>query len=192
MFTSHFLLEFKLRLRSLSTYVYFLIFFLLTFFETSVHDFGPIGTGKVLLNGPYALTLCYVQLTGFGAILIAAIFGPSILRDFQQDTYQLLFTKPISKFDYLGGRWAASLVVMILVLSGLIWGAMVGICMPWADKTRLAPTWRPTSNHSFTSSPRCSFSAASSFAWPRSRVGWWLFTFRASSSLPFISFCSRS
>jgi ABC-2 type transport system permease protein len=139
MFASHFFFELKLRLRSLSTYVYFLIFFLLTFFETSVHDFGPIGTGKVLLNGPYALTLCYVQLTGFGAILIAAIFGPSILRDFQQDTYQLLFTKPISKFDYLGGRWAASMVVTILVLSGLIWGAMVGIFMPWADKTRLAP-----------------------------------------------------
>ncbi|HXJ96281.1 MAG TPA: M1 family aminopeptidase [Terriglobia bacterium] len=139
MFASHFLFELKLRLRSLSTYVYFLIFFLLTFFETSVHDFGPIGTGKVLLNGPYALTLCYVQLTGFGAILIAAIFGPSILRDFQQDTYQLLFTKPISKFDYLGGRWAASLVVTIFVLSGLIWGAMAGIFMPWADKTRLAP-----------------------------------------------------
>jgi len=139
MFASHFLFELKLRLRSLSTYVYFLIFFLLTFFEVSVHDFGPIGTGKVLLNGPYALTLCYMQLSGFGAILIAAIFGPSILRDFHLDTYQLLFTKPISKFAYLGGRWAASLVITILVLSGLIWGAMVGIFMPWADKTRLAP-----------------------------------------------------
>lgn len=92
MFASHFLFELKLRLRSLSTYVYFLIFFLLMFFEVSVHDFGPIGTGKVLLNGPYAVTLCYVQLTGFAAILIAGIFGPSILRDFHQDTYQLLFT----------------------------------------------------------------------------------------------------
>jgi len=139
MFTSHFLFELKLRLRSLSTYVFFLIFFLMALFEVSVHDFGPVGTGKVLLNGPYALTLFYMQLTGFGAILIAAIFGPSILRDFQQDTYQLLFTKPISKFAYLGGRWAASLVISTLILSGLIWGAMAGTFMPWADKTRLAP-----------------------------------------------------
>lgn len=137
MFASHFLFELKIRLKSLSTYVYFLIFFLLMFFEVSVHDFGPIGTGKVLLNGPYAVTLCYVQLTGFAAILIAGIFGPSILRDFHQDTYQLLFTKPITRFDYLGGRWAASLVVSVVVLSGLIWGGMIGIFMPWADKTRL-------------------------------------------------------
>src|SRR5579863_6537501 len=139
MFASHFFFELKLRLKSLSTYVYFLIFFLLMFFEVSVHDFGPVGTGKVLLNGPYALTLCYVQLTGFGAILIAAIFGPSILRDFQQDTYQLLFTKPISKLDYLGGRWTASLVINIFASSGLICGGMAGGFMPWEDKTRLAP-----------------------------------------------------
>ena len=139
MFTSHLLFELKIRLRSLSTYVYFLIFFLMAFFEVSVHDFGPIGAGKVLVNGPYALTLTYVQLTGFGAILMAAIFGPSILRDFQHDTYQLVFTKPISKFDYLGGRWTASLLVSIFVFSGLIWGAMIGIFMPWADQTRLAP-----------------------------------------------------
>jgi hypothetical protein len=139
MFTSQFLFELKLRLRSLSTYVYFLIFFLLMFFEVSVHDFGPVGTGKVLLNGPYAVSLCYIQLTGFATILIAGIFGPSILRDFHQDTYQLIFTKPISKFDYLGGRWAASLVVTVLVLSGLIWGGMIGVFTPWADKARLAP-----------------------------------------------------
>jgi ABC-2 type transport system permease protein len=139
MFTSHFLFELKLRVRSLSTYIYFLIFFLMTFFSVSVHDFGPSGSGKVLVNGPYALTAYYVQLSAFGAILIAAIFGPCILRDFQQDTYQLVFTKPISKFDYLGGRWAASLVVTVLIFSGLVWGAMVGIFMPWADKTRLAP-----------------------------------------------------
>ena len=40
-------------------------------------------------------------------IIMSAIFGPSILRDFQRDTYQMVFTKPISKFAYLGGRWAA-------------------------------------------------------------------------------------
>ena len=78
-------------------------------------------------------------MSAFGDILIAAIFGPAILRDFQQDTYQMLFTKPISKFAYLGGRWAGSFVITVFIFSGLIWGAMVGSFMPWADKTRLMP-----------------------------------------------------
>ena len=38
----------------------------------------------------------------FGVIVIAAIFGTSILRDFQRDTYPDIFTKPVSKFAYLG------------------------------------------------------------------------------------------
>lgn len=139
MFKHFFLFELKLRLRSISTYVFFIIPFLVMFFAVSVRDFGPIPVGKILLNGPYALAECFVQLTAFGVILIAAIFGPAILRDFQQDTYQILFTKPISKFAYLGGRWAGSLLTSIFIFSGLMWGAMAGTFMPWADRTRLGP-----------------------------------------------------
>ena len=139
MFMNFFTLEMKIRFRSISTYVFFLIPFLMMFFTVSVHDFGPVGSGKVNVNGPFALTQSFTVLTAFGSILISAIFGPAILRDFQQDTYQLLFTKPISKFAYLGGRWAASFVVTIFVFSGLIAGGMLGTFMPWAEKERLAP-----------------------------------------------------
>ncbi len=139
MFLDFFWLELKQRFKSVSTYVFFLMPFVMMFFTECARDFSPVPNGKVNLNGPWALTFCFVQLTAFGAILISAIFGPSILRDFQQDTYQLLFTKPISKFDYLGGRWAASFVISVLVFSGLMFGAMAGALMPWADKTRIAP-----------------------------------------------------
>jgi ABC-2 type transport system permease protein len=138
MFWTFFWFEMKLRMRSVSTYIFFLIPFLMMFFSVSVSDFGPIGPGKILLNGPYALLNCFAQFTAFGAILIAAIFGPAILRDFQQDTYELIFTKPVKKFDYLGGKWLASLVVTLFVFSGLVLGGMLGTVMPWADKTRLA------------------------------------------------------
>jgi ABC-2 type transport system permease protein len=139
MFFDFFALELKQRFKSISTYVFFLIPFVMMLFTESARDFSPVPNGKVFLNGPWALTICFVQLTAFGSILISAIFGPSILRDFQLDTYPLLFTKPISKFDYLGGRWAASFVISVLVFSGLVFGAMVGGTMPWADKARIAP-----------------------------------------------------
>jgi len=139
MFWTFFWFELKLRFRSVSTYIFFLIPFAMMFFSVSVSDFGPIGPGKVLLNGPYALLNCFGQYTAFGTILIAAIFGPAILRDFQQDTYALIFTKPVKKFDYLGGRWLASFVVTLFVFSGLVLGGMIGTVMPWADKSRLAP-----------------------------------------------------
>jgi len=72
----------------------------------------------------------------FGIIIIAAIFGTSILRDFQRDTYQILFTQPISKFAYLGGRWAGSLVTTVFAFSGMMLGTYLGTFAPWADHTR--------------------------------------------------------
>ena len=119
MFWEFFFFEIKFRLKSISTYVYFLIWFFLMFLSVAAEDFGPVGNGKVLLNGPWAISLYCMQAGIFGIIIIAAIFGTSILRDFQRDTYQLLFTKPISKFAYLGGRWAGSFAATIAAFTGI-------------------------------------------------------------------------
>src|SRR5271169_2070143 len=138
MFFDFLLFELKLRLKSVSTYVFFLLVALLPFLAVSTQGFGPVG-GKLYLNSPYALLILTTIVTFYGAILIAAIFGPAILRDFNQDTYQLIFTKPISKFAYLGGRWAGSMITAIFVFSGIVFGVAMGTLMPWADKLRLAP-----------------------------------------------------
>jgi ABC-2 type transport system permease protein len=139
MFKDFFLFELKLRFKSVSTYIFFLLAALLPFFSVAARDFGPIGSGKVFLNSPFAVLLITTQVVAFGSILIAAIFGPAILRDFHGDTYQLIFTKPISKFGYLAGRWAGSVVTAIFVFSGIVFGIALGTLMPWADKLRIAP-----------------------------------------------------
>ena len=53
--------------------------------------------------------------------------------------YPLIFTKPISKHAYLGGRFVGSLLTALFIFSGLMFGAMVGRFMPWADQERLGP-----------------------------------------------------
>jgi ABC-2 type transport system permease protein len=139
MFMDFFLFELKLRFKSVSTYIFFLVAAVLPFFSVAAQGFGPAGGGKVLLNGPFAMTLITSFVMAYGSILLAAIFGPAILRDFNGDTYQLIFTKPISKFAYLGGRWAGSMVTAIFVFSGIVFGTALGTLMPWVDKLRLAP-----------------------------------------------------
>jgi ABC-2 type transport system permease protein len=140
-FWEFFTFELKFRAKSVSTYVYFLLWFMFEFFCIASESFGPIGNanGKVLLNGPYANIYNYIGASFFGVIVIAAIFGTSILRDFQRDTIQILFTKPISKFAYLGGRWAGSFVATVFAFSGMLFGGFVGSFAPWADHTRIAP-----------------------------------------------------
>lgn len=131
--------EIKYRLRLISTYLYFAIFFVLGLLCVATADFGPVPAGKVFLNGPYALALYQVFFSIFGLFIISAMFGTSILRDFQRDTYALFFTRPIRKLDYLGGRWAGSLIITLLIMSGSTFGALLGSVVPWAEKDRIAP-----------------------------------------------------
>ena len=139
LFWEFFTFELKFRLKSLSTYVYFVLWFMFSFLCVASESFGPVAfaNGKVLLNGPYANTYNDIGAVWFGSIVIAAIFGTSILRDFQRDTFQILFTKPVSKFAYLGGRWAGSFVTTVFTFSGMIFGTALGALAPWADHSRI-------------------------------------------------------
>jgi hypothetical protein len=136
-FWEFFIFELKFRAKSISTYVYFALFFFLAFLSIAAEDFFNTGNDKVLLNGPFSTSILYIIFTFFGVIVIAAIFGTSILRDFQRDTYQIIFTKPITKFAYLGGRWAGSFLTTVLVFFGLVLGEAAGTLAPWADHTRI-------------------------------------------------------
>ena len=141
LFWEFFTFELKFRFKSISTYVYFLVWLTFSFLCVASESFGPIGNsnGKVFLNTAYANAFNNVGAALFGVIIIAAIFGTSVLRDFQRDTYQILFTQPISKFSYLGGRWAGSFVTTVFAFSGNMLGTFLGTFAPWADHTRIAP-----------------------------------------------------
>ena len=138
LFWEFFTFELKFRFKSWSTYVYFTIWFVFAFLSMAAEGFINFGNGKTLLNGPFATTIIYIIASLFGTIVISAIFGISILRDFQRDTFQIIFTKPITKFAYLGGRWAGSFVACVFAFSGLMFGEAFGSIMPWADQTVLA------------------------------------------------------
>ncbi len=87
--------EIKLRLKSISTYVYFVLWFLLTFFSIVGAGFRPCRRTARCCSTALTRTLQFIrQLRFLRLIIIAAIFGTSILRDFQRDTYQLSSPSP--------------------------------------------------------------------------------------------------
>jgi hypothetical protein len=92
LFWEFFSFEIKLRLKSLSTYVYFTLWFLISFLSIAAEDFINTGNDKILLNGPFATSILYFMLSFFGMLIIAAVFGLSeryLPNHFHQTDHQV-------------------------------------------------------------------------------------------------------
>ncbi len=146
MLGSIFLFDFQQRLRRISTYVYFLVFFALGLlfalmsggaFPGASVDFGT--GGKILLNSPYALNGIITYICFFGIVITAAIAGQATYQDIDSNSAVFFYTAPITKLDYLGGRFLAAVAVQIVIFASVGLGAWIATVMPWIDKTRLGP-----------------------------------------------------
>ncbi|MBC6612526.1 ABC transporter permease [Hymenobacter sp. BT507] len=143
------ILRFELwyRLRRPATYIYFfillaisLLMMLMTggFFEGVT---ASVGNSKVYINSPFALNGLISVLTIVpGVLIISAMFGPAVLRDFDSRMHPLLYTSPISKAGYLGGRFFGTLLITLLVLSGIGVGLWIGTLFPGVNPTKVGPS----------------------------------------------------
>ena len=138
--------EISSRLRRASTYVYFVVFFGLAFLMMNVAGGAfpggavSIGVGgKANINSPVALHTFITLFAHFGIIVSGAVFGRAVYQDFENGAYPLFFTKPITKAQYLGGRFLGAFVVTLAIFSSLGLGTWLGSLMPWLDKTHIGP-----------------------------------------------------
>src|SRR5271170_6117627 len=138
--------EFCQRLRRISTYVYFLVFAGLGFLFVLISGGAITGTaadfgtgGKVLVNSPYILAEMITFVSFLGLVVTAAIAGQATYQDVDSRSSDFFFTAPISKLDYLGGRFLGALAIQIVIFSSVGLGTWIGTRMPWIDPTRLGP-----------------------------------------------------
>jgi len=140
--------EFRQRLSRISTYVYFLVFTALSWLfalmsggaiPNATVDFGT--GGKVMVNSPYGLDVIISYVTFLGIVVTAAIAGQATFQDIDSRSTDFFYTAPITKFDYLAGRFIGAVVIQLLIFSGVVLGAWVGTRMPWLDPARLGPQY---------------------------------------------------
>ena len=144
MFASIFSFEIRRLLRTASTYIYFFVLFIVTFFLALLAggafreaNFNFQGE-KIFANSPVVIDAFFGAINNYiGLIIIVAIVGNAVLKDFRSNTYTMIFTTPVSKFDYLFGRFAASLFICLLILTAPAFGMMAGYASPWVNASRI-------------------------------------------------------
>src|SRR4029453_10973415 len=93
-----------------------------------------LGTGgKVMVNSPYTLAAMISTVSYFALLVTAALAGQAVHQDFHHGTYPLLFTAPLSRGAYLGGRLLAALAVLVIIQASTGIGCFVGSLMPFVD-----------------------------------------------------------
>jgi Aminopeptidase N len=138
--------EFRTRLRRISSWVYFAIFLALAMLWVSAAG-GVIknavisfGSGKIWVNSPYAIAQTFAFLGMVSLTVVAAVMGRAVQQDFEYRTEHLLFTAPIRKVDYLGGRFVGAVIVLLVILSGIPIGSMLALLLPGIDPDRVGPS----------------------------------------------------
>jgi ABC-2 type transport system permease protein len=138
------LFEARQRLKLLSTWVYFAMFFALAMlwmaaaggvFKEAMVSFG----GGVLINAPRSVEFTVSWLGCLGVVVMAAIMGRSVQQDFEYDMHHFFFSAPIPKYAYVFGRFIGAYLTLAVVFSSIVLGAWLGTWLPGMDADRIGP-----------------------------------------------------
>ncbi|MBL7883992.1 MAG: ABC transporter permease [Bacteroidia bacterium] len=142
MFLQIFSFELKLWFKKPATYIFFFVFFFLSVLLTAAIAGilgGAVSDSNATINSASAIAgvLNGLNTDIIGAIILITIMAPAVYKDFQYNMHPLLFTKPITKFGYMFGRFSAAFLVALFVLTGTVLGHMVTCAMPDIDSEKL-------------------------------------------------------
>lgn len=161
------LLEVRHWLRQPMAYIFLLLFALMGFGLVTWDKLVVGGQlANVKLNAPYMVFQYYAGLGFLGLLMVTAFVNASAIRDFTNNTQQIMFSTPLKKGQYLLSRFLGSTFVSTLPLLGISLGMLLGSLMPWVDPERLGPNdlMAHAQAYLYLSLPNILFSAAIIFA----------------------------
>ncbi|HTE19198.1 MAG TPA: ABC transporter permease, partial [Armatimonadota bacterium] len=135
-----FLFEIRYRLRHVSTHLFLAVLFWLPYLATMGASSRISSVGRIgYPNSAYYTALLVTAFTALGALVVSALVGTAVYRDFEHRVHELFFTTRLSKWSYLGGRFLGSFAVAVLIFSGMIFGIIAGATLPASGEEYRVP-----------------------------------------------------
>ncbi len=145
MFKTFLKFELKSWLKAPMPWIFFLIFALISLLAT-VSDSVSIGGsfGNIKKNAPFVAENWYAVFSLLSLLLATAFLNSAALRDFERNTSQIVFSKPIGKggyyFGHFLGAFIASLIPLIGISVGIWTGTFLNSIFHWLDESRFGPS----------------------------------------------------
>ncbi len=95
-----------------------------------------------ILNSPFIIAAVTVFSCQIWLLIAPAVAGEAAARDVHTGMHPLVYASPVSKREYLGGRFLAALVLQSLILLGVQIGSLLAVHGPGANPDIVGP-FRP-------------------------------------------------
>ncbi len=126
--------------RSKSTYIYFIILFLLAFLFINTVGGAfkafriQVSGDNIFINSPTVIDLVLSMFSFLGIFITAGVISNIVYKDYRYDSLSLTFTTGVKKFDFLFGRFAASIVINLFIFLAPTLGIILGCNMPYLNQ----------------------------------------------------------
>ncbi|MDQ3228849.1 MAG: ABC transporter permease, partial [Pseudomonadota bacterium] len=140
MFGEVFRFELRYQLTRKSTWFYFLLVTGLLLQMTFDVFFDGARAGSYFFNGPYVIASGSLIGSFIGMIVTAGVAGDAASRDVQLRLSPLMYTTPVRKRAYLGGRFAAAFVVAAGLMLALPLGQWLALSLPGLEPELIGPS----------------------------------------------------
>jgi ABC-type transport system involved in multi-copper enzyme maturation permease subunit len=138
-FLSIFRFEFAYQLRSLSTWLYFLVLLAGSFLFIAGNYADDAREGYVLVNAPVIIGAVTVLTCVLWLLVGASVAGHAATRDIQTRMFPLTYTAPVTRGEYLGGKLLAALVINMIIMLALPAGMLIAIYLNDVEAEIMAP-----------------------------------------------------
>jgi ABC-type transport system involved in multi-copper enzyme maturation permease subunit len=137
-----FRLEAGCQLRRASTWLYFAALLGITWRLATEGYADNARTGGYFFNAPFVITVLTLFGSVMGLLVTAALAGDAAARDVQTRMHPLVYTAPVDKSAYLGGRFLAALALNALLLLAVPIALLIAAYVPGPEAELMGP-FRP-------------------------------------------------
>jgi len=134
--------EFRYMMGSIATRVAFaaLFGFAVLYTADGVEFQLTAGGGNIFINAPTSITLFMLLMSVAATFFVPSFMANAVLKDVDSKFDAILFSTPITKNDYLIGRFLGAFAALMLVMAAAPIGMLLGTFWPWAVPETLGPT----------------------------------------------------
>ncbi|HEX8062451.1 MAG TPA: M1 family aminopeptidase [Allosphingosinicella sp.] len=139
MFLKIALFELRYQLKNPVFWVAAVLFFLFCFGAMTSSTVQIGAGGNIHKNSPVALTLIQANFSLFFMFVTTAFVANVVVRDDDTGFGPIVRSTPITRLQYLGGRFAGATTAAALAFLFIPLGLWIGSLMPWIDAETLGP-----------------------------------------------------